>query len=81
MQRHGFDGNTDLYQAKTKENKMLFLYSPDNNTRYFHLHTGKIHMKKPKSANCKLSQYLFNVYVNFDVYINPIGVLKIYKIS
>ncbi|MGJ0960873.1 hypothetical protein ACR75P_04150, partial [Faecalicoccus pleomorphus] len=46
-------------QAKTKENKMLFLYSPDNNTRYFHLHTGKIYMKKPKSANCKLSLFFY----------------------
>lgn len=55
MQRHGFDGNTDLYQAKTQENKMLLLYSSVNNTGYFHLHTGKICIKELKSINCKLS--------------------------
>lgn len=55
MQRHGFDGNTDLYQAKTQKNKMLFLYSSVNNTGYFHLHTGKICIKELKSINCKLS--------------------------
>lgn len=58
MQRHGFDGNTDLYQAKTQENKMLLLYSSVNNTGYFHLHTGKICIKELKSINCKLSQKL-----------------------
>lgn len=60
MQRHGFDGNTDLYQAKTQENKMLLLYSSVNNTGYFHLHTGKICIKELKSINCKLSQKIID---------------------
>lgn len=66
MQRHGFDGNTDLYQAKTQENKMLLLYSSVNNTGYFHLHTGKICIKELKSINCKLSLTKYRIAIFCD---------------